>query len=643
MRRTRSSTVTATAATTASAGASSASPSASCSTTTPAAAPPRLYDNETFDPKLSVFPFAGQVARAWAWQPVEATQAAPTTVELTYTRVEREEAPPDIGPTYFTLPRSTVVTREEGTYQTSSSRTLLDYVAATELSPATVLGRSHLAMSMHDAYGNVLGESEAVDGADLSTATTRTFFTDAALVADRVRRRKETTCSTSASLGLTQCRSAAYVPDAYDDVASAQIGDPADPETQLSVTYGRDLYGNLVSTAADDAYGHHRASCTVYDEDFTLPARHRDAAGHVSLIRIDPGLGVPTAAADPNGLVVQWAHDGFGRVTEELRPDGTTTTTTIDRDKHGGPAGQWWETVTETVAEGGGRRTTHVDALGRAVRTSAKGPDVTACDAWLCTPEPWYEQEAHYDHLGRLDRVSLPHLSGDPASAVLYDRFDHDAAGRVTRHTSPSGAVTTYAYTGLTTSATDSTGTASTLVDALGRVTEAFDKEQNTTQYAYGPFNVVWLVVGPDGTETITLPDSYGRVRDALDPDRGESVTHHDGFGEITGGADARGWSYTLTHDALGRLVQRDDHDGTTTWVYDTAPNGVGRIASVTSPTGNVEAYGYNAVSRPASVALTVEGETFASTFTYDGFGRLQLAAYPQTGDVEPLVVRYDR
>ena len=596
-----------------------------------------LYDNETFDDKLKVFPFAGQIARAWAWQPVAATQAAPTTVELTYTRVEREEAPPDLGVTYFTLPRSTTVTREEGTYQTSNFQTLLDYVAATEVSPATVLGEERRAISMHDGYGNVWGESEVVDGADTSIATTRTFMTDAgswqiAFVLT------ETTCATS--LAVTQCRSAGYVPDPYGDVVSAQVGDPADPETQLSMTYGRDLYGNLVSTAADDAYGHHRASCTVYDEDFTLPARHRDAAGHVSLTRFDPGLGVPTAAADPNGLVVQWAHDGFGRVTEELRPDGTTTTTRIDRDEHGGPAGNWWEIVTETAADGGGRRTTHQDALGRPVVTYAKGPDVTACDGWLCTSEPWYEQEAHYDHLGRLDRVSLPHLSGDPASAVLYDRYDHDAAGRVTRHTTPWGAITAYAYTGLTASVTDWTGTASTQVDALGRVVETFDKEQSTTQYAYGPFGVVWAVVGPDGTGRVMLPDDYGRVRSAVDPDCGESVTHYDGFGEITGGTDARGWTYTLTHDALGRLVKRGDHDGTTTWMYDSAPHGIGRIASVTSPSGNVEAYGYDPWSRPASVALTVEGETFASTFTYDGLGRLYMVAYPQTDDVAPLAVR---
>ena len=298
--------------------------------------------------------------------------------------------------------------------------------------------------------------------------------------------------------------------------------------------------------------------------------------------------------------------------------------------------------MTRTEAEGGGERTTHHDALGRAVLTYTKGPDVTACDDWGCTAQPRYEQQAHYDHLGRLDRVSLPHLSGDPPGKILYDRYAHDAAGRVTQHTSPWWAITTYAYAGLTTSVTDWTGTASTQADALGRVVEADDADQNATRYDYGPFGALWAVVGADGAVSFTEPDAYGRVRVSVDPDRGATRTDYDGFGEATRSKDARGWSYAFAYDALGRLVQRDDHDGTTTWVYDTAPHGIGRIASVTSPTGNVETYGYDPLSRPSSATLAVEGETFASTFGYDGQSRLQLVAYPQADGVDPLVVRYD-
>jgi RHS repeat-associated protein len=199
------------------------------------------------------------------------------------------------------------------------------------------------------------------------------------------------------------------------------------------------------------------------------------------------------------------------------------------------------------------------------------------------------------------------------------------------------------AYAELQRATTDWTGTTTTQVDALGRVVEVTDKLLGATQYAYGPFGALWTVTGPDGAVTLSEHDAYGRVRHAIDPDRGETFTDYNGFDEATGSLDARGWSYAFKYDALGRLVERDDHDGSTTWAYDTAPHGIGRVAAVTSPTGNVKAYTYDPLSRPASVALTVEGETFTSRFGYDDFGRLHDIVYPQAEGVDPLVVLYEQ
>jgi YD repeat-containing protein len=598
-----------------------------------------FYDNATYDPTFRTYPFAGQVARAWAWQPAEAEQPSPTQVELTFAEVERRVIGDGFQGNYFTLPVSAEVTREEGDFQQGDASDLFAWVREKERHPATVLGRSYHVVSSWDAYGNVLAENDTIEGADASTATTRSFLTDPASWQIAFVQ-QETTCS--AGLGETQCRSGSYVPDAFGEVVAAQLGDPADAETQLRITFARDAYGNVVATTADDAFGHHRAACTSYDADATFPFAHRDGALHLSFSAFDPGLGVPTSAVDPNGLVTRWQHDGFGRIVVEHRPDGTTTRTTLDRDKHGGTDGRAWQLVVGTESDGGGRRTTHYDALGRIVLASTKGPDVTACDDWVCSPHPWYTQAWHYDHLGRLDRVSLPQLGEDPAGKTLYDRYDHDAAGRVTRHTTPWGAVITYAYAELQKATTDWTGTTVMRADALGRVVETTDKLGGTTGYAYGPFGALWTVTGPDGAVTRYERDAYGRVRHAVDPDRGETFTDYDGFDEATSSTDARGWTYAFAYDPIGRLVQRVDHDGTTTWTYDTAPHGVGRVASVTSPSGNVKSYGYDPLSRPASVSLTIEGETFTSSFGYDGLGRLSTIAYPQAEGVDPLVVRYE-
>src|SRR6185437_15924066 len=79
-----------------------------------------------------------------------------------------------------------------------------------------------------------------------------------------------------------------------------------------------------------------------------------------------------------------------------------------------------------------------------------------------------------------------------------------------------------------------------------------------------------------------------------------------------------------------------------TTWAYDTAPHGIGRIAHVTSPAGHVDAYTYTHLSQPEKHTLTFAdtGESFSSTLSYDTLGRLSTVAYPSPPGVDPLTTR---
>src|SRR5205807_1548956 len=139
----------------------------------------------------------------------------------------------------------------------------------------------------------------------------------------------------------------------YGEVTHAEVGDPGDVETKLTLRYVTDAFGHVVKTSADDGFGHHRSACIAYDGEQIFPYASRNAAGHTTYTRFDPGLGVLKAAVDPNGLVTQWAHDAFGRTTEEVAPDGTTTTMTLLREKGGGPQGTWWRLLTDIVAQAG--------------------------------------------------------------------------------------------------------------------------------------------------------------------------------------------------------------------------------------------------------------------------------------------------
>src|SRR5262249_33456188 len=48
-----------------------------------------LYDNTTFVEDLHVFPFAGQVAHTWRWQPGLVSQPKPDQIELSFSDIKR--------------------------------------------------------------------------------------------------------------------------------------------------------------------------------------------------------------------------------------------------------------------------------------------------------------------------------------------------------------------------------------------------------------------------------------------------------------------------------------------------------------------------------------------------------------------------
>jgi RHS repeat-associated protein len=593
------------------------------------------YDNTTYDAARDAFPFAGQVVRSRAWSATKTHFLDPGQVEMTFTRRLLQQVPTGEDKTYFTLPVITMVTRQEGTVVPGADESVLRFVEAAESTPVNVLGETFTVVSDYDLYGDVLGSSTTTDGVDAHDVVTRTYDSDPATwligLLDT-----ETACSTS--LGMTQCRTTSLAYDDRGEVASTTVGDPADPGTQLVVELTHDAFGHVVVTSASDAYGHQRSTCVSYDADALFPYATADPLGHVSYTRFDPGLGVMTAAVDPNGLATRWQHDGFGTVTRELRPDGTETTTTAIRTKDGGPQAKWWRYRLTTDEAGGVRSTTTLDSLGRPVHTLTVAAAVPSCGATACSPALQLEDATVYDFFGRVEQKTLPWMSGDTLTGKLHDDYQYDAGGRLVKHTEPWGRITSYAYAGRVTSVTDWLGTATTEVDTLGRPLAATDKKGLATRTTYGPFSAPWMVERAGFETTVSQRDAYGRVVVEVDADRGETDTTYDGFGEALTFDDAAGRHYDMAYDALGRLVQRTDADGITRYTYDAAAHGIGRIAAVENA-GSVKAYGYDPLSRPNALTLTIGGETLHAGFDYDGKGRLHRVTYPQAPGVDPLTV----
>jgi RHS repeat-associated protein len=184
-----------------------------------------------------------------------------------------------------------------------------------------------------------------------------------------------------------------------------------------------------------------------------------------------------------------------------------------------------------------------------------------------------------------------------------------------------------------------------TELDALGRVVKITDAKQGQTNYAYGPFNALRTVTDPGGAVTRWTRDAYGRVTKLDEPDRGTTLLVHDGFGELLASADALERVTTFGMDALGRTTLRTDKHGaqilTTSWTWDTATNGIGRLHSVVSPDG-VKTYAYTKRGQTETMTLGVNGELFTARWHYDNVGRVTSMDYPQPIGAEPFGLTYD-
>ncbi|MBK8990887.1 MAG: RHS repeat protein [Gammaproteobacteria bacterium] len=109
-----------------------------------------------------------------------------------------------------------------------------------------------------------------------------------------------------------------------------------------------------------------RSTTATYTANGRFPATLSNALGHMSSVSFDTRSGVKTSATDPNGLTTSWVLDGFGRVTQENRPDGSDTVFEFHRDTSGTNGSA--RAYVETYATGTTAARVFSDLLGREVR-----------------------------------------------------------------------------------------------------------------------------------------------------------------------------------------------------------------------------------------------------------------------------------
>jgi RHS repeat-associated protein len=402
-------------------------------------------------------------------------------------------------------------------------------------------------------------------------------------------------------------RTGQYDYDDYGDVLDAIEKTQGGVTTETAATYD-----NLT---ADWLIGLRRTEdVTSYGFGAPVPAPRRraydyDARGllcHAYTEKDDPDPSIPQA--------VTFTHDAEGLLR-------AVTASAVGKPYM--PRGAAWAVIGMTVhvtEDAGGEAATDYDELGRVVGRGHKG-----------FGGEWIEQATTYDKLGRVETVSRPDV-GMPSAYVttyLYDNLDRPLAEI---RPAPNETVT-YQHTFFSTQTWDPLGHETDvdrdLDDRVIDSVEYLDGQARTTTFAYGAFGQVDHVTDPKKHTIITHYDRRGRRDSIQDPDAGLMKLRYDGFGDVeqrTAGGDVTRYAY----DVLGRRIQADDVEGATTFTWDTAPHGAGKLVHTKSVDGTLQDYSYDSLGRLDTLTYTVDGKPYAFTQKYDSSGRPSSLAYPE-------------
>jgi RHS repeat-associated protein len=356
----------------------------------------------------------------------------------------------------------------------------------------------------------------------------------------------------------------------------------------------------------------------------------------------DPDRGLLLQSVDPNGIPSTHQYDTFGRLRTEQRADGSILSRTYDSSNSADPILVY--TVDREKEEW-----QYYNSRGLLERVSGLG-DTGARNV---------SAQLTYDPHGWVLTRTRPYAEG--GAAQYSTSYTYDPMGRPSSQTGPfTGALTTWTYVWDTTTRTivgDKGNQVDTsVVDKAGRVIKRGEKvgamptsptsgtgtsRDLTTWFAYGPFNTLTDVFDPDTKHNQIHADFdlRGRRKTLEDPDTGVWTYTYDTWNDVVGssgvgGDGTAGTSQTFVFDVLGRKVSEQTSEGTSTFTWDKAVNGIGKLASTTSgPDAVTVNYEYDSQGRMSAETRGIAGGSYRLDFGYDDYGRPASIYYPAQTD----------
>ena len=415
--------------------------------------------------------------------------------------------------------------------------------------------------------------------------------------------------------------------------------EPGNSQWEVNFGLAYDGFGNLASRSVTGIGMSARTTTLNWGSRGQLPINMVNPLSQATAMSWGYGLGQPIAMTDPNALTMNWAYDAFGRLTQETRPDQTTTQWSLaacvdscdSRTRY-----QLTQQEKDNLGVTQGATIIDIDQFGRAFRSVMRQPGggntVVTADT---------------DARGRVARQYLPFWAGGLPGGYWqfdYDSLDRPAAASLRSSDGALDRAAGWRYDGHIVTQTDPLGRVTTETrSAWGNLIRVGDAAGGNTHYEYDAFGRLLQVRDAlnNVVDTITY-NARGMKLAQTDMDMGAWTFTRNALGEIVSLRDAKLQVSTFTYDRLGRPTGRGAADGASSWTWGASAtnHNIGRLAAIAGP-GYSESLAYDLHGRPATRTITSDA-SYRYDYAYNGQGLLDSLTYPGTGSGSRFRLGYE-
>ncbi|TGL65959.1 RHS repeat-associated core domain-containing protein [Leptospira sarikeiensis] len=461
----------------------------------------------------------------------------------------------------------------------------------------------------YDTYGNPTNIAETVG--NYTTTTNNTFQADLGLwLLCKIQSSQKTINGL-----LVQDRTFSYT---NFDLTS--IEDFSGKSEYSSQTFQYDSYGNRISIKDTS----NREMTIEYDSVVhKFPIKVTNPLGQIIQKEYDLSRGLETKTIDPNGGIRVNKYDVYARPIEVILPGESDWSQRYVYDLTGQPGNTVQMSVLDS--ENGEVPTKeYYDVLGRSTKkeTSLGNGNVLVTSS-------------EYNLDGTLKRKANPYISGiDTTHFTEYEYNGPD--GSLSKIIYPDGRTSEIFESGFTKeivlkSADTEIQREKIVSDERGKV---LSKEIQGTQafsYVYDAAGRLTKITDVASDVTKIYYDLVGRVVKQSDSNSGTTLNQYDTDGKLWKSTDARGVTLTYSYDSLGRVSTVNGGSNSNSirvFEYDTATNGIGRVAKVTDGSGSTQ-FEYDIRGNTISTKKQIDDLIFVFRSEYDSLGRPIKLTYP--------------